>query len=297
MKIRTDFVTNSSSSSFTVTVRIVDKRGNEVSFHANPFEFCNDDAEVRECDFTKNLADLLNTNEEERRNGHPLKIDNVEKLARAIMRAVFIPFAEEEDEDDEWGTAWSPCDEDSEPEQFDEDWDGEEDEEDEVEDEWDDESEDETFPPGSVLASIAAKKQKFVELTASRIPSVGDIARITVDREYSAWGEYADLIADSDEELCKLAKIVNTTSGDEQEKALEEMLAYIRTPSSERQGESFGCEFSEIRYAWNGGKADLLALAKRLCSDYGPDACEGIEHSEIDLENGTADSYAEFVLC
>ena len=297
MKIRTDFVTNSSSSSFTVTVRIVDKRGNEVSFHADPYEFCNDGTEVSECAFTKDLAGLLNANEEERRNGHPLKIDNVEKLARAIMHAVFIPFDEEEDEDYEWGTEWSPCDEDSEPEQFDEAWDDEENEEDEDEEEWGDESEDEACPPGSILASIEAKKQKFIELAASRISFVGDIAKITVDREYYAWGEYADMSADSDEELCRMAEIVNTTSGDEQEKALEEMLAYIRTPSSERQGESFGCEFSEIRYAWNGGKADLLALAKRLCSDYGPDACEGIEHSEIDLENGTADSYAEFVLC
>ena len=144
---------------------------------------------------------------------------------------------------------------------------------------------------------IAERKRRFVEAVSKQVSCVGDIAKITVDREYSAWGEFADLIPDNDSELCRLAENVNSTSGDAREKALDEMLAYIRTPSSERSGENFGVGYNDIYYVWNGDKNELLNLAKRLCSGYGPEICEGSEHSEIDLVEGTVKSYAEFKLC
>ena len=97
--------------------------------------------------------------------------------------------------------------------------------------------------------------------------------------------------------MCELAAKVNSTSGEEQKKALNDMLAYIHTSSPERCGEDFGHGYDDIRYAWYGDESDLIALAKRLHSGYGPNMCEGREHDGIDLVNGTVESYAEFDLC
>ena len=145
--------------------------------------------------------------------------------------------------------------------------------------------------------SINARKEEFISEVTNNIPSVQDIEKIYVHRDYYAWGEAADLIPDNDEELCELAEKVNGSSGEAQELALNEMLEYIRTSSSERYGENFGYGYYDIRYAWNGDKEALLALAERLCSGYGPDRCEGREHDELDLVKGTVESYAEFDLC
>ena len=91
---------------------------------------------------------------------------------------------------------------------------------------------------------------------------------------------------------------MNNTSGEEREKALDDMLSYIRTSSPDRAGGRFGCGYEDIRYNWNGGKDALIDFAKRLVSGRAAlDQYEGREHDEIDLVRGTVESYAEFDLC
>lgn len=97
--------------------------------------------------------------------------------------------------------------------------------------------------------------------------------------------------------MCDLAVRVNSTSGENQKKALADMLAFIRTSSPDRSGDSFGKGYKDIRYTWDGGKSQLIALAKRLHSRHGPSICGGREHDEIDLVHGTVESYAKFTLC
>ena len=164
-------------------------------------------------------------------------------------------------------------------------------------DDWDDEEENEDGDEDEFEQEIASRKKMFVSEVTENISSISDIAKISVHRDYSAWGEFADLIPDNDGELCYLAARVNSTSGEDQKKALDDMLTYIRTSSPDRCGENFGNGYEDIRYAWNGDESALIALAKRLHSGYGPSTCEGREHDEIDLVHGTVESYAEFDLC
>ena len=165
----------------------------------------------------------------------------------------------------------------------------------ELYDDWDEEDDDEDYV--DFERNIASRKKRFVSKVSKNISSVCDIAKISVHREYNAYGEEAELIADNDSELCRLAELVNNTSGEEQKKALDEMLAYIRSSSPERCGEHFGNGYDDIRYAWNGSESTLMGLASRLCSSKGPGVCTGRECDEINLLDGTTESYAEFDLC
>ena len=144
---------------------------------------------------------------------------------------------------------------------------------------------------------IKEQKEHFIRQVSASILSVNDISKIRVCHEYRAYGEYADLIADNDQILCEFARNVINTSGEEQKKVLEEMLTYIYTPNSQRQGEVFGIGYEEIRYAWNGDEKELLALAERLCSFYSPEEVEGREVYELDFKEGGIENYAEFDLC
>ena len=59
---------------------------------------------------------------------------------------------------------------------------------------------------------------------------------------------------------------------------------------------SFGSGFEDFRYLWSGDDAQLEALVKRLCSNYGPDLVEGTEYCEINRETGKYIKSAEFEL-
>ncbi len=369
MKIRTDFVTNSSSSSFSVALTITDKVGNAYSLDFDPYMFSEDGGE---CYFSGSLERLSikgmldnirsslaaeyelkepskenravrNACIEDLKAGDPLDLVMLEQgidVRSGSVSLGFLPakaalilfeYANEpnilitpvvgsvtplskrsrsakialvsvsfriEAPDNKLFVldsvsdlcrmlvgmihvnAW--LDED--------DWDEEED--------WDEDEGYEDFEDdyGMSAADAEASKQSFVDKVSRGIKSVGDIASIEVKREYNAWGECADLVADNDAELCRLAKKVLSAKGEAQTTALTEMESYIDTSKPERFCESFGNGYEDFRYAWNGDHAALLSLAQRLCSGYGPGDVEGEEVERLDLTTGKCERYAAFTL-
>lgn len=138
-------------------------------------------------------------------------------------------------------------------------------------------------------------KASFNEEVTKNIKNISDIKRISVIREYNAWGEYADCISNNDVKLCEHANKVTNTTGEEHKEALKNMLDYINTSNGER-GQRFGCGFNDFRYNWEGGYKELEELAERLMRNSGPGCEDGTEFSEIDLETGEYTEYAVFNL-
>lgn len=139
------------------------------------------------------------------------------------------------------------------------------------------------------------EKAYFTKEVTKNIKNISDIKRISVIREYNAWGEYADCISNNDVKLCEHANKVTNTTGEEHKEALKNMLDYINTSNGER-GQRFGCGFNDFRYNWEGGYKELEKLAERLMSNSGPGCEDGTEFSEIDLETGKYTEYAVFNL-
>lgn len=146
-------------------------------------------------------------------------------------------------------------------------------------------------------ASTISAATEFIDEMCSTISSVGDIASITVDREYSAWGEGADLIAEHDADLIDCAQTVLSTSGEEQKDALEDLKALLDVPDRSRHGEYFGNGYTDIRYAWDGSDQELVKKAEDLVSGcMVRDSYSGIEHRKFNAETGEYEQYALYDL-
>lgn len=215
MKIRTDFVTNSSSSNFTVEISIISKYGN-IYLEEDPYE--HDPDQGGEARFDGDLRDV---------NSH---LSSVEDLATWLANSL-------------------------------------------TQDTW---YEHET-------TAFKKKKTRFINEVKTKIKSVRDIDSIIVERRYDAWGEFADLVADNDYRLRKLAEKYVNSVGVEKERAEAEMITYIQT-CTEAKGESFGCDSVISRYSWRGDS--VKELASRLVSNYGPGSVSGSERKELNLKTG-----------
>lgn len=270
MKIRTDFVTNSSSSSFSVIIEVETVDDDTFSFEEYSYEY-EDDGGGR-VEFNADLSELLTDKTKKLKS----KYSNVESLAKFLMDAV--------SDDSTWF-----LDEEDEEEFEDEEY---------KDEEYDEEDEEDEFNRNrrNFAKEIEERKADFVKNLAENVSDVSKISRIAVRREYNAWGECADLIADNDAKLCELAEKVTSAEGEDQKAALKEMLDYINTPNGDRAGEDFGRGFDDVRYSWYGDDDALLKLAERLCSWNGPDDVEGEECQELDLTTGTFSKHADFFL-
>lgn len=225
MKIRMDFVTNSSSSNFIVQVTISTKDNKSIVLCEDPFEYNPD--EGGEAYFNGDLTQI---------NKH---LSSVEELATWLADSVST-------------------------------------------DNWD----------GRERNSLKRKKKEFISDAKSLIKNVKDIERITVEREYYAWGEFAELVADNSK-LIKFAEKYLESEGIEKERAKAEMITYINTATDAR-GYSFGRSSVISRYRWDGNSID--ELAKRLCSNQGPVYVSGSEYKSLNLTTGEYFDESEFDL-
>ena len=235
MKIRTDFVTNSSSSSFSVVVTVTDKKGKKYVYEKQPW---GEDG-MHEIVFDADLNKLINNKKKDR----PFVMDNVADLARFLVNAVY----------------------------------------------------DSSDGPSSNGKKLSEKKEIFFYQLVQSNPELANLAKIAVQRDYYAWGEYADPVPENDKKLCELAKKVTGSTGSGKEAALDDMLEYIKTASFTGDFSSFGKGYS-IRYSWDGDRSDLLKLAEYLVNHKGSISYEGREYDELDIATKTTDSFAEFYL-
>lgn len=224
MKIRTDFVTNSSSSSFSVVVSI-HTQDETIEIEEYPYSYNPD--EGGEASFNSDLREI---------DKH---LSSVESLATWLADSI-------------------SC-----------------------------------YVGGNISKQLKNHKETFIEEAKSKIKSIDEIERVEVTRNYSAWGEFADLVADNDAELVKLAHKYVNSQGIEQERIEAEIVTHIHTTTNAK-GESFGFDSINSRYDFDSESIDRLA--HRLCSNYGPGETAGWERKEINLKTGEYYDESEFVL-
>ena len=142
-------------------------------------------------------------------------------------------------------------------------------------------------------------KEPIVDVDKSQydkvIKDVNDIERIVVRRDYNAWGECADIIADNDFNLIGFAKKYKNAKDSEKEVILDEAFMYVSNPIKGLCGEDFGIGVDEFFYEIS-GKDALIKVLERLTTGYGPGDVSGYEEVVYDLKGKKVHSKAVFYL-